>query len=107
MSWQETIIAAHTEAAGEAVSHRERLKSRRYMVWQEDGSGDLAAAGRHVEMAVSGTTDLFTPQEFDPWADALGESLSAHGVSWTLNSVQYEPDIRLTHYEWRWTVPYG
>ena len=42
MSWQETIIAAHT-AVTDAVSHARRLQSDRYFVWQEDGSNDLAA----------------------------------------------------------------
>lgn len=105
-TWQERIIAAHKDVT-DAVSHRERLKSRRYFVWQEDGANDLYAGDVHAEKAVTGTTDLFTPLEFDPWADELGEALSSHGISWRLESVQYEPDTRLTHYEWRWTVPYG
>ena len=103
-NWQDRIIAAHTEVAGENVSHMQRLKSRRYFVWQEDGFDDLEASGRHIEKAVTGSTDLFTPQEFDPWVDALGESLSSHCIAWRLNSIQYEQETRLFHYEWTWTV---
>lgn len=103
MSWQERIIAAHL-AVTDAVSHGGRMKSERYFVWQEDGSNDLAANDGHAERAVTGTTDLFTRQEFDPWADALGESLSGHWIAWTLGSIQYEEDTSFWHYEWVWEV---
>lgn len=103
MSWQERIIAAHL-AVTDAVSHGSRMKSERYFVWQEDGSNDLEANDGHAERVVTGTTDLFTRQEFDPWADALGESLSGHGIAWTLGSIQYEEDTGFWHYEWIWEV---
>lgn len=103
MTWYETIIAAHT-AVTDAVSHTLRLKSDRYFVWQEDGSNDLPADNSHAEGAVTGTTDLYTKMEFDPWADALGESLSAYGIAWELSSVQYEEDTGFYHYEWAWEV---
>lgn len=104
MTWYERIIAAHT-AVTDSVSHSARLTSDRYFVWQEDGSNDLAGDNGHVETAVTGTTDLYTKQEFDPWADALGESLSSYGISWTLDNVQYEEDTGFYHYEWLWEVP--
>ena len=103
MSWQERIIAAHL-AVTDAVSHGSRMKSERYFVWQEDGSNDLEANDGHAERVVTGTTDLFTRQEFDPWADELGESLSIHGIAWTLSSIQYEEDTGFWHYEWIWEV---
>lgn len=104
MTWYERIIAAHT-AVTEAVSHLARMQSDRYFVWQEDGRNDLAGDNGHGETAVTGTTDLYTKQEFDPWADALGESLSSYGISWTLDNVQYEEDTGFYHYEWLWEVP--
>lgn len=103
MTWYETIIAAHT-AVTDAVSHTLRLKSDRYFVWQEAGSNDLPADNSHAEGAVTGTTDLYTKMEFDPWADALGESLSAYGIAWELSSIQYEDDTGFYHYEWAWEV---
>ena len=104
MRWYEKIIAAHTEVT-DAVSHYERLQSERYFVWQEDGGGDdLNADGHHAERVVTGTTDLFTKQEFDPWADELGEALSGYGIAWYLNSVQYEEDTGFIHTEWVWEV---
>lgn len=104
MTWYERIIAAHT-AVTDSVSHSARLASDRYFVWQEDGSNDLAGDNGHGETAVTGTTDLYTKREFDPWADALGESLSNYGISWTLDNVQYEEDTGFYHFEWLWEVP--
>ena len=106
MSWSDTIIAAHT-AVTEAVSHGRRMKSDRYFVWQEDGANDLEADGGHAEGAVQGTTDLFTKQEFDPWAEELEQSFNQRGVSWYVNSVQYEEDTGFWHYEWVWEVLRG
>lgn len=85
------------------VSHAVRLKSNRYFVWQEDGRNDLAAENGHVEGAVTGSADLFTKKEFDPWVDALGEALTSHGIAWSISS-QYEPETGLWHYTWDWEV---
>lgn len=101
--WYDLIIAAHT-AVTDSVSHGGRMKSSRYFVWQEEGSNDLFADGEHAETAVTGTTDLFTFQEFDPWKEALEASLSAHGIAWDLNSIQFEADTGYWHYEWTWEV---
>ena len=104
MTWYEKIIQAHT-AVTDKVGHGRRLKSDRYFVWQEEGSADLIADNIHAETAVSGSTDLFTKQEFDPWKDAFEASMDAvAGLSWRLNSVQYEPDTGFWHYEWKWVI---
>lgn len=103
MIWYEKIIAAHTRVTA-AVSHSERLKSNRYFVWQEDGANDLIADGCHAERAVTGTTDLFTKKEFDPWAEQIEQSFEAYRISYERSSVQYEPDTGFYHYEWVWEV---
>lgn len=104
MKWTDCIIAAHA-AVTDQVSHGGRLKSKRYFVWQEDGTVDFEADGKHVEGCVTGTTDLFTQQEFDPWREALEKSFNASGcIAWRLNSIQYEADRGIWHYEWRWEV---
>lgn len=103
MSWDKTIISAHTSFT-DAVSHSARLQSDRYFVWQEDGSNDLIADNSHIEGAVTGTTDLFTKQEFDPWARELEKAFDKYGISWKMNSVQYEEDTGFYHYEWVWEV---
>lgn len=106
MSWYETVIEAHT-AVTDAVSHGQRLNSDRYFVWQEERADDLEANGRHIEKAMSGTTDLFTKQEFDPWREAFERSLDASAMAWYLNSVQFETDTGFWHWEWVWSVRYG
>lgn len=102
-AWHERIVEAHLIVT-EAVSHGQRLKSERYFVWQEDGSDDLAASNGHAERAVTGTTDLFTKVEFDPWADQLGEELSSRRIAWSLVGVEFEAETGFWHYSWDWTV---
>lgn len=103
MTWHEKIAQAHL-AVTSAVSHNERLKSKRYFVWQEEVPDDFIADNRHCECRMTGTTDLFTPMEFDPWVDQLGKSFDDFGIAWELNSIQYEKDTGVTHYEWVWSV---
>lgn len=103
MLWYEKLIAAHT-AVTDQVSHGGRMKSTRYFVWQESLQNDLEADGTHAEKAVSGTTDLFTKLEFDPWKNALETQLDAAGIAWRLNSVQFEEETGFWHFEWMWTV---
>lgn len=104
MSWNERVIAAHL-AVTDAVSHAQRIKSSRYFVWREDGANDLSAEGRHAERVMTGITDFFTKREFDPWADALGESFSAHHIAWELTYVDFEEDTGFWHYHWDWEAP--
>ena len=50
-------------------------------------------------------TDFFTKREFDPWVEAFEASLNrCQGLTWRLNSIQYEEDTGFTHYEWEWEV---
>ena len=102
-SWKERIIEAHV-AVTDSVSHSERLESDRYFVWQEDGRNDLKANNASGEKAVTGVTDFFTKKEFDPWAEALGESFSSRGIAWSLVTVEYEPETGFYHYSWDWEV---
>lgn len=107
MRWFERIIKAHLEVTDE-VRHSERIKDRdRYIVWQEDGANDLLAGGRHAEQAVTGRSDLFTKQEFDPWSEALGRAFSRNGIAWSLVTVDYEEDTGFYHYSWDWEVTDG
>lgn len=103
MTWYEKIIKAHTDVT-DAVGHFVKLKADRYFVWQEDGSTAILADDKHGEIAVTGTTDLFTMYEFDPWKTAIEKSFDNNGIAWFLNSVQFEEDTVFIHYEWRWEV---
>ena len=107
MRWYERIIAAHV-AVTDNVRHGEHLHSDRYFVWQEDGADDFEADGIHAEKAMTGTTDLFTKQEFDPWREDFEAALDADdSIRWSLNSVQFEEKTGYWHYEWEWTVADG
>lgn len=101
MTWYEKIIAAHTTVTDQ-VSHLGRLPSERYFVWQEDGRNDLIADGIHVDGAVTGSTDLFTKTEFDPWAEEFQRAMDALGIAWSFSSFQREEDTGFLHYEWNW-----
>lgn len=79
-----------------------------YIVWAEDGQGDAVRAnGRLQNQAIAGTVDLFTDDPEDAALfDRIQEALD--GVcAWRLNSIQYEDETKLTHYEWVWEVPNG
>ena len=77
-----------------------------YIVWAEDGEGDTVHAdGRKVERAITGTIDYFTKTENDPVVKQIEDVLdSDDGISWYLNSVQYEQDTGYIHFEWVWEV---
>lgn len=103
-AWHEKIVEAHL-AVTDQVSHAQRLKSDRYFVWQEDGANDFTAGSVHAEKAVTGSTDLFTKQEFDPWKTKFEAALdAAPDIAWTTESVQYEEETGFFHHEWAWEV---
>lgn len=104
MTWYEKIIAVHT-AVTDRVSHSEHMQSDRYFVWQEENQTDLISDNRHGEIIVTGSTDLFTKQEFDPWKTAFEEALNESPyISWNLESIQYEEETGFYHFEWLWRV---
>lgn len=77
-----------------------------FCVWQEDGEGDSIWSNNHqAEQVITGTIDYFTRTEFDPMIDNIQRALNdADNVGWELNSIQYENDTNLIHYEWNFQV---
>ena len=73
-----------------------------YIVWMEDGANDLTADNVHAERCYEGTIDLFTKTEGDDLIQAVPSALEGIGAAYYLNSVQYEEDTGLIHYEWVW-----
>ena len=100
------IGAALNTALGSNVHHYFRTTGEiPYVVWQEDGEDQSFHSGNHkTEQAIRGTVDYFTQTEFDGNADTIQATLDGIGAAWSLESVQYEPDTKLIHYEWRWIV---
>lgn len=103
MTWYEKIINAHL-AVTDQVSHDIALKSDRYFVWGERTESGVWADNRMTISNILGYTDLFTKLEFDPWREQFEAALNDAGISWSLNSVQYEEETGFTHYEWYWEV---
>ena len=75
-----------------------------FLVWAEDGDNTAGADDRMMEQAITGTTDYFTRDEFDLAIDRIQDANQSLGIAWRLNSVQYEDDTELIHYEWSWEV---
>ena len=71
-----------------------------YIVWAEDGDNDLTATNVHRERSYTGTIDLYTKIESDPLLADIPQALEQIGASYYLNSVQYEEETGLIHYEW-------
>lgn len=81
-----------------------------FCVWAEDGEAFESFNGdnRKGEQAVSGYVDYYTKTEYDSTLDTIQDVLlSISGdipFAWRLDSVQYEDDTNLIHYQWVWGV---
>lgn len=79
-----------------------------YIVWAEDSQAASTWADDQMrEQAIEGTADYFTKSEYDSTVDAIQSALNTAGVSWRLNSVQYETETGYIHYEWVWQLWQG
>lgn len=106
MIWIDRIKKAHLSVTS-AVSHYEKMQSDRYFVWQEEAADAVCAESKHAVGRVRGTTDFYTKREGDPWKERLEKAFGRWGISWTLNSVQYEEDTGFIHFEYLWEVNNG
>lgn len=76
-----------------------------YFVYGEDSQdASFYADGVLCTQALQGTIDYYTQDGEDPAVDEIQNSLNAAGISFWLNSVQYEDETNLVHYEWVWEV---
>lgn len=76
-----------------------------YIVWAEDSQGDSVwADGVMVQQAIQGTIDYYTKTESDSKISAIQTALNDAGISFRLNSIQYEPDTGYIHHEWVFEV---
>lgn len=101
-------VLLSTGIDGEDVHHFDRPKDKpeHWIVWQEDGEArSFDGDNRKREQQGQGTIDCFTQIEYDPLLDAIQEALdAAPNIMWALESVQYEDDTKLIHYEWSFRV---
>jgi hypothetical protein len=72
-----------------------------YGVIDIDGQAEaMWADNRMKTQAIEGTVDLFTHGAGESAAKNIQTALDTCGVSWQLNSIQYESDTGLRHFEW-------
>lgn len=73
-----------------------------YGVYTLDGSpGSIRADNRANAMALEGTIDLFTKTGGQEKLLLVTNAINTiDGLSWYLNSIQYEQDTRMMHTEW-------
>jgi len=77
----------------------------KYIVWAEDGQATaLWAENKMQNQVIEGTIDYFTKSENDPAPEQIQNALNNSGISWRLNSIQYEDNTKLIHYEWVWQI---
>lgn len=107
MTLSQKLIKVATMYAGvvqDSYHYWRPVKTAPWLIWAEDGSMGLAAGNHVAEQALTGTTDYFTKDEFDPAIDDIQEAQNGlEGFAWSLNSVQYEEETELIHYEWTWS----
>lgn len=77
-----------------------------YGVWAETGEvNSNYSDNRKSEQQLTGYLDYFTLTEYNPVIDQIQEALDNLCCGgWSLNSVQYEDQTNLIHYEWYFTV---
>lgn len=75
-----------------------------YLVWAEDSANDFEADNIHSEKMFQGTIDLYTRMENDLLIENVPKALESIDAAYYLNSVQYEEETGLIHYEWVWEV---
>ena len=88
------------------VYHYDALDAKsEYIVWAESGeSSSLTADNEKKEQSIGGTIDLFTQTEYNNIVDELQDKLNKNKISFVLNSVQYEDETKLIHYEWEFEI---
>ena len=81
-----------------------------FVVWAEDGEQSPAANAddRKAEQALTGYVDYYTKTEYDTTMDLIQDALlSLQGdisFGWRLDTVLYEDDTNLIHYQWTWVI---
>lgn len=82
------------------------VKDVPYCIWAEDGEGDSLWTSNHQsEQVITGTIDYFTRVEFDENVTNIQNALNdIENCGWQLNSIQYEDDTNLIHYEWGFQI---
>lgn len=77
----------------------------RYIVWAEDGeTSSISGNNKKDIQTLEGTIDFYTKTESDILVDEIQSALNNANISYRLNSIQYEDETQLIHYEWVWSI---
>lgn len=71
-----------------------------YIVWGVNDTNDFEADGKHTNRASVGSIDLFTKSSGDALIEKIEAALEEADVAWDVESIQYEDETGLIHYEW-------
>ena len=96
-----------TNVGGDIVYHYRRPAGmKRYIVWQEEAEDSpFSANNNKQEICLTGSIDLYTPNEYDQMIDNIEAALSqANRIQATISAVQYEDETGLIHYTWTFWV---
>lgn len=81
--------------------------TKTHIIYAPDGeAGELALDNAKTGQVIQGTVDLFAKNKDRGMADSIQNALDAAGVSFRLESIQYE-DLNkndFVHYEWVFEV---
>lgn len=90
---------------GKAFHYFARKKDQNYLVWAEEKIPTLLKGDNKVQKRkITGTTDYFTKEEYDPVVKQIEEAMNQGQMSWECNSIQREEETGYIHYEWIWEV---
>lgn len=99
----ERLKTALVSVTGTKTYHyfRPRLEAP-YLIWAESHEERNATSDNHKDaQTIFGTIDYYTRTEFDGTIDAIQNAVNGvDGIAWQLNSVQFEEQTNLIHYEW-------
>lgn len=105
MNWDKLhLIGAALKTVIPKVYHFDGAgKAAPYAVWSEDGTGSESwANNKMVGRTLTGTVDYFTKNTEDPALPLIEAAMEAAGILYHLESVQFEDDTGICHYEWTW-----
>ena len=75
-----------------------------YGVYAEDSASGKWADGHMQAQILQGTVDYFTRDSSGTPRQTIQQALNNAGISFLLNSVQFEEDTGYIHYEWVFEV---
>ena len=84
------------------VYHYEALGAKApYIVWAEDSeTTNVSADNKKVFQTIQGTIDYYTYTGNDENLSKIQQALNDAEISFSLNTIEYEDETTLTHYEW-------